>query len=183
MEHIAHVRKSDGCKQTLEAHLNDVAKLCRGLTEKIGLPAAGELLGLLHDFGKYSELFQAYIQSATGTIAPDLDEECVDHKGLKGKIDHSTAGAQWFWRFSRNYGDPGKLVGQILAICLASHHGGLIDCLNPDGENVFAKRMTKDDLSTHLAECLQRADSGLDRVCQRWAGDNVLTRDLYCRSP
>jgi CRISPR-associated endonuclease/helicase Cas3 len=161
LENIAHVRKSDGCQQSLEIHLFNVAELCRGLTEKIGHPDIGELLGLLHDFGKYSVQFQTYIKSATGMFNPDIDDEYIDATELKGKIDHSTSGAQWIWEFCRNYGDNGKFIGQILALCLASHHGGLIDCLNPDGKNVFAKRMAKDDHATHFAECLQRVDSQL----------------------
>jgi CRISPR-associated endonuclease/helicase Cas3 len=145
--------------QSVADHLIAVAGICGSLAQKIGISETGKLLGLLHDFGKYSEQFQAYIKSATGMLNPDGDDECVDSKGLKGTIDHSTAGAQWIWQFCRNYGDNGKFVGQILAICLASHHSGLIDCLNPDGENVFLKRMGKDDRATHLAECLQTADS------------------------
>jgi len=159
MKCIAHVRKSDGCLQSLETHLMNVAQLCRDFTGKIDHSEIGELLGLLHDFGKYSEQFQFYIKSATGILNPDIDNEYVDFEDMKGSIDHSTAGAQWIWQYCRNYGDAGKLIGQIFAICLASHHGGLIDSLNPDGNNVFIKRMTKPDHATHLAECLQRVDS------------------------
>lgn len=159
MECISHVRKSDGCLQSLETHLMNVAQLCRDFTGKIDLSEIGELLGLLHDFGKYSEQFQFYIKSATGILNPDIDNEYVDFEDMKGSIDHSTAGAQWIWQYCRNYGDAGKLIGQIFAICLASHHGGLIDSLNPDGNYVFIKRMTKPDHVTHLAECLQRVDS------------------------
>ena len=62
----------------------------------IFLDEVGELIGLLHDLGKYSKEFQDYINSALGNIDPDADDY-VDAKGKKGKVDHSTAGAQAIW--------------------------------------------------------------------------------------
>ena len=139
---VAHHRASDQTEQSVREHLEDVSLISRCLAEKIGVPGAGELLGLLHDFGKYSQQFQAYIQSATGMLNPDVDDEYVDATTQRGRIDHSSAGAQWIWENFRRYGPQGELVGQILALCLASHHGGgLIDCLKPDGENGFAARV------------------------------------------
>jgi CRISPR-associated endonuclease/helicase Cas3 len=160
--------------QSVANHLEAVAGICGSLAQKIGVPETGELLGLLHDFGKYGEQFQSYIKSATGMLNPDIDDDFVDANALKGTIDHSTAGAQWLWQFCRNYGDGGKFVGQVLALCLASHHGGLLDCLDPDGNNTFAKRMAKDDGKTHLAECLQRADSHLLQRMQELASPQLL---------
>lgn len=156
---IAHRRKCDNKDQTVQEHLIEVSLICRRLAEKVVVPDAGELLGLLHDFGKYSQQFQTYIQSATGLLNPDLDDEYVDAKALKGKVDHSTAGAQWVWQRFQRYGVQGRLVGQILAICLASHHGGLLDCLKPGGENGFSDRINKDQEKTHLQECLKTAEN------------------------
>jgi CRISPR-associated endonuclease/helicase Cas3 len=45
------------------------------LAAKLGLDLAGELLGLMHDFGKYSLKFQKYIYDATGLINPDLGKD------------------------------------------------------------------------------------------------------------
>lgn len=154
-EYIAHVRK-DGVKQSVENHLNDVGEIASQLAAKIGVSSAGNLVGLLHDFGKFSADFQAYISSATGLINPDEDS-FVDFKGLKGKIDHSSAGAQWIWANCQKWGERGQIVGQMLAICIASHHSGLIDCLKSDGESSFAKRMNKLDEKTHQNECLENA--------------------------
>lgn len=157
---IARTDKFGNPSQTVQQHLKETARLASRFTGKINLPVIGELLGLLHDFGKYGGRFQAYIKSAAGVSNPDIDGN-ENFKEMQGKIDHSTAGAQWIWRYCRDYGDNGRFIGQIIAICLASHHGGLIDCLNPDGENVFVKRMAKEDHKTHLSECLQEADSQL----------------------
>jgi len=160
---IAHRRKSDGEIQSVVDHLLEVAELSRRFAQKLGVPDLGELLGLLHDFGKYSQEFQGYIKSGTGLLNPDIDDDYVDALSLKGKIDHSSAGAQWIWEQFRKYKagkyPAGKYASQIMALCLASHHSGLIDCLKPDGKVGFLERVAKSDDRTHLQECLQVADN------------------------
>jgi len=90
---IAHRRK-DGVEQSLASHLTEVGEISAQLAYKFGVADAGKLTGLLHDMGKFSSDFQSYIGSATGKIRPD-ENKYVDFDGLKGKIDHSSAGAQW----------------------------------------------------------------------------------------
>ena len=177
---IAHRRKCDNKDQTVQEHLIEVSLLCRQSAKKIGVPNAGELLGLLHDFGKYSQQFQIYLQSATGMLNPDVDDEYMDAKAFKGKIDHSTAGAQWVWQRFKRYDVQGKLVGQILAVCLASHHGGLIDCLKPGGENGFSDRINKDQGKTHLQECLENVDDAVLSKLDDLATDKFL-REFWNR--
>jgi CRISPR-associated endonuclease/helicase Cas3 len=63
-EPIAHWRASDKKEQSLEAHLIGVASLSRAFAAKIGLQDSGELIGALHDLGKYSKAFQDYLRSA-----------------------------------------------------------------------------------------------------------------------
>lgn len=157
--YIAHQRKSDGAVQSLEVHLLEVSCIAKSLTAKIGLQNQGELIGLLHDLGKYSSEFQLYLKSAVGLIDQDEDE-FVDAKGMKGKVDHSTAGAQLVWQELANRGEIGRIVGQILSLCIASHHSGLIDCLSSDtssfGEDRFTKRINKSDDRTHLQEAIAK---------------------------
>jgi len=155
---IAHKRDADGQEQKLCDHLCEVGEIAALFAGKLNLSKAGYLAGLLHDFGKHSKDFQRYIASAAGCIDPDEDDY-VDFKAQKGKIDHSTAGAQWIWRKCREWGKAGELVGQIMALCIASHHSGLLDCLKPDGTNAFLKRMEKDDQKTYFTECVKNASS------------------------
>ncbi len=75
-------------------------------------------------------------------IDPDADEY-VESQYFRGRIDHSTAGAQWVWQRLGRYGEPGRYCAQILATCLASHHSGLIDCLKPEAVDGFKKRIEK----------------------------------------
>jgi len=174
-EYIAHVRKSDNQQQSVAEHLQAVAEISKTLALKLNVPEAGELIGLLHDFGKYSADFQAYIKSGTGLLNPD-SEDFVDAKSKKGKIDHSTAGAQWIWQKLSNYGKngEGKLCAQILALCIASHHSGLIDCLKPDGTNVFKQRVEKPDEKSHLDECTQNADGLILEQAEKLADKHLL---------
>lgn len=162
---VAHVRAGGNVCQSLEAHLHGVAKLASEFAAKFDLSSQGELIGLLHDLGKYSSAFQTYIKSATGLLNQDEDEEFVDAAGLKGKIDHSTGGAQFIWQDLAGKGDLAHVAGEILAICVASHHSGLIDCLTSSRgqptEDGFAKRMSKSAGKTHLQEALDKADPGL----------------------
>ncbi len=155
---IAHVRSTDKKEQLLEQHLTEVSLITGKLASKINMRNVGELMGLMHDFGKYSQQFQNYIQSATGILNPDLDDDWIDATKFKGKIDHSSAGAQWIWNKLKKFGGEGKLYGQILALCIASHHSGLIDCLTPDGNDSFLNRMLKEDSLTNLKECIKKAD-------------------------
>lgn len=160
MNHVAHVRK-DGEQQALRDHLFGVASLAMGFASKLDLAVAGELLGILHDLGKYSEEFQAYLKSALGLLNQDEDEDYVDAARMRGKVDHSTAGAQLIWQELSKQGGLGNFIGQVLALCIASHHSGLIDCLAVDGEDVFSRRMKKSDQRTHLDEVLRAADEAI----------------------
>lgn len=162
MEAIAHQRKSDGERQALGNHLRGVASLSRRYAQKLGVPLVGELIGLLHDLGKYSQSFQVYILSAIGLLDPDEDEY-VDAAGLKGKIDHSSAGAQYIWQALVEMGALESRIGQILALCVASHHSGLIDCLDIEGNDVFGRRMVKTTEKTHLDEVRHSADAEILR--------------------
>ncbi len=172
---IAHVRAKDGQHQLLSTHLSEVGELASVFAKKVGVENVGRLLGLLHDFGKYSSEFQAYLKSATGVTNPDEDEY-VNSKYLKGKIDHSTAGAKLIWQELQKIGNgSGALCGQILALCIASHHSGLIDCIGWDDTHyVFANRMDKDDAKVHLNECKQSSDPEILLSIKKLTGPEVV---------
>ena len=120
--------------------------------------------------GKYSNEFQTYLKSAVGLINQDEDE-FINVRGLKGKVDHSTAGAQLVWEKLSKQGGIGQIVGQILGLCIASHHSGLIDCLSSDTnrpvEDMFTKRIRKREDRTHLLEAVNQMDTLIDkRFCE-----------------
>ena len=159
-EFIAHYLEPDKKPQSVQKHLQETSDAACVFAGKIGLSSMGEIAGLLHDFGKYSKTFQSYIRSAEGKLDPDM--EPVDAGELKGKIDHSTAGAQMVWEALKDDVDPmSKFAAQVIALCVASHHSGLIDCLSPDGEDKFSVRMAKNKKETHLDEVQSIADKDI----------------------
>lgn len=183
--YIAHLRKSDGQIQSVQAHLKETAVLAKVFAQKLNLELAGELLGLMHDFGKYSRKFQKYIHDETGLLNPDLDDEESTPNG--SKVDHSTAGAQWVYRELRKFGAAqgiGEFLGQMLGLCIASHHGeGLIDCLDGEGNAIWKKRFEKEDELTHLAECEQNADEAIQQKAKELAGENLIRSLLNAVKP
>nr|WP_304654962.1 CRISPR-associated helicase Cas3' [Haemophilus sputorum] len=160
----------------MQTHLTETSEIAKLLAAKLDLEQEGELLGLMHDFGKYSHKFQKYIHDETGLFNPDLDDEESTPNG--SKVDHSTAGAQWVYRELRKIGAEqgiGELFGQMLGLCIASHHGeGLIDCLDGEGNPKWIERFNKTDELTHLAECEQNADEVVQQKAHELAGENLI---------
>ena len=179
--YAAHRRKSDGDIQTVEKHLSEVADCSKVFASKIGLDTQGEIVGLLHDLGKYSGEFQNYLGSAVGLINQDEDD-FVDVRSLKGKVDHSTAGAQLVWQRLSEQEGLGRIVGQILALCIASHHSGLIDCLSlgtsDPVEDNFTKRISKLDSRTHMQEVCAKMDVSITKRFDELVNSSELIDDL-----
>lgn len=180
----AHYRQQSGkhvC-HPLHDHLLGVAARTKDHAHKIGLGEVGELLGLVHDIGKYAHDFQDYLSSAVGLINQDEDGESLDVKPLKGKIDHSTSGAQFLWTRFPNLDSKNMLARQILALCAASHHSGLIDCLtsspNRPAENAFQKRMAKPDEDTHFTEVMGKVEPAILNRAQILLNEQNIQADL-----
>ena len=149
---IAHIREVDGQLQSLSQHLWGTAELAERFASKIGLGQQGKIVGLLHDMGKASIEFLNYIKSANQMINSD-EYDYLDPQVNKGRIDHSSAGAQLIHEYFKDKAVNKMQTSQLLSLVIASHHSGLIDCLDPSGNDIFTKRMKKPDESTHLTEC------------------------------
>jgi len=161
-ETIAHYNDEDGKAQRLLDHLLNVSSLTGRYAKKIKLEKAGELIGLIHDIGKYSNEFQTYIKkniNSENNLFDENDEFAASSNSLIGKVDHSTAGAQLIWNKIFNKGQQKQIAAQVLALCIASHHSGLIDCITPDGKNDFIQRMNKSDDLTHVSEVIKSTDN------------------------
>jgi CRISPR-associated endonuclease/helicase Cas3 len=141
--------------QELRLHLDSVAAITSRLAGKIGLSYAGELIGLAHDLGKYSEVFQHYLEKVAGDAAMVMEPDF----SLKGSVDHSTAGAQVIG-VGLASGNRG-IASQMLALCVASHHSGLIDSIAPDGVDVLTRRLNKDGALSHRDEAWSQAERAI----------------------
>lgn len=178
-DYVARYRHSDGTPQSLKEHLEGVAVLAASFACKIGLPTCGELMGLQHDMGKYPKTFQDYIRSAEGKIEPD-DDDFIDARKARGKIDHSSAGAQFVWR-EIGQSPFQQVAANIMALCIASHHSGLIDCLAPDGSDVFGKRMFKADEKTHFNDAMDLMEGEIKRRARALLASAELEDELKAR--
>ncbi len=164
---LAHVRKTDQAGQYLCSHLLRTSEFAGAFTAKAGLLLCGRLLGLLHDLGKYSDVFRRYLASAAGLLEQDHDDFLPNAAAQKGKIDHSTAGAQYVYSRFKQLGSEGLLLGRTLALPMASHHSGLMNSLDTDGTDAFAKRMGKPESQAHLLESVQRMEQELTRELEK----------------
>ena len=127
------------------------------------------LAGRWHDLGKYAHEFQAYLLTQNGFEA---------HLETTSRVDHSTAGAQ---HAAQSLGP----AGQILAYCIAGHHGGLPDATGGGAAAALDQRLDKNipDWST-APSALLAADTPLlpnlsfDRTDPRRAAYQL---SFFCR--
>ncbi|MBL8241489.1 MAG: CRISPR-associated helicase Cas3' [Bryobacterales bacterium] len=170
---IPKLAHSDGQSggQRLEDHLLGVSVLCERNASKVGLGGAGELLGLLHDLGKYSDQFQDYLRR----MSIETDARLRDAE--RGTVDHATAGAQVIWDAWKKRGKLAGIYAEMLAVCVASHHSGIIDCLAPNGKDKLTARMQKEEAKTHKVEAWEQADARVrERAIALLEDDGLVVR-------
>ncbi len=152
----AHINPITSEKQSVKEHVENVSVLSMKYGAKISLAATCKLIGLLHDMGKETKIFDAYIKYSA---------EHPKDKSLRGSINHSTAGAKYMYDTFYKSKDPyDQLAAQLMAIAVCSHHGGLIDCLDLHGTDIFTSKMLtnkeifyEEALQNYTVECLNTA--------------------------
>ena len=90
MASIRYAHTLEGRPETdwhpLETHLRDTACSARNFASAFGWGDWGQLVGLWHDLGKFSDAFQDYLR-ASSPLGGGA------HAGeISGRVDHSTAG-------------------------------------------------------------------------------------------
>ena len=140
MQHYAHSLRDQPEKsrwETLPEHEQRVADRCGEFLSRVN-PAFsdwGELLGRWHDIGKYSCEFQAYLQHLQDRSASHYPND-VHQAEIHGKVDHSTAAAQWaVAQFGR--------IGKSIAYAYAGHHAGLPDWDDGESQSGLRQRLEK----------------------------------------
>lgn len=133
---IAHIRESDYEIQSVQVHLNNVARIARMYGEELGFGAHAELAGLLHDMGKFTKHFTTYIKNAV-----------IHGEIVSKKIDHSTAGAKYLYEKFYNVSQIQNFVVEIIGMAVLSHHSGLQNFVQIDlSESDYIRRVVKKDL-------------------------------------
>lgn len=151
--YCAHINQITKNEQSVKEHLLNVSKLSMEYGGKISLDATGELIGILHDMGKQTKKFNDYIHYSSKN---------PNDKSFRGTINHSTAGSKFIYDNYYNTNDPyQKLTSHLISLAICSHHGGLIDCLDLNGIDIFTNKMNTDKeiyydeaLSIFKSECL-----------------------------
>lgn len=110
-----------------------MAHYTRATLEPLKLANTGQLVGLVHDLGKFCQAFSDY-----------LDRASRGEKVHRGSVNHTFAGVRLLLeRYFDVHGDPyHNMACEILAFAVGSHHGQF-DCVDPDGENGFTHRVEK----------------------------------------
>lgn len=129
MEYTAHIRESDRIEQSVEAHCRQTAILAAQHGRAVGLEKTAEAAGCLHDIGKLTRVFNAYIHG---------ENSCK-----RGDIDHSFAGARYLKALSLQSEDTNlrktlSLIGRVIM----SHHG-LHDWVDENGKDIYSTRIEK----------------------------------------
>ena len=116
-KYLAHI-SPDGREQTVDDHLLGTAKLSEMFATAFRAGEYGYLAGIAHDIGKYSDGFQSRLAGGP-------------------KVDHSSSGAV----------ECSAISQEIVAMCIAGHHGGLQDYGNTmadmEGDHTFVGRIKK----------------------------------------
>ena len=134
VRHLAHVRQDGNVfvPHDLGEHLRGVGQRAEEFSRVFGSGDWARIAGLWHDLGKYSAEFQQRIKSVSG-YDPEAHLE-----GPVGRVDHSTAGAQYAI-------DQFGLHGRILAYLIAGHHAGLPDWHTDESRGRALKARLDDD--------------------------------------
>ncbi len=116
---IAHVKQNaDGAwltPHTLDEHLAGTAEKAAAFAQCFESRNWGYLLGYIHDVGKSTKKWQAYLRRKSGY------DEFAHLEGKVGILDHSTPGAKLSQELF------GKEIGRLLGYCIAGHHTGMPD--------------------------------------------------------
>ena len=142
--YLAHVRR-DGetfIPHDLNEHLRGVGQRAEAYARIFSSGDWAQVAGLWHDLGKYSEEFQRRIKSVSG-YDPEAHLE-----GQAGRVDHSTAGAQYA---IAQFG----VYGRVLAYLIAGHHTGLPDWHTSEAPGAALKARLDDD--RHLKRIRRQA--------------------------
>jgi CRISPR-associated endonuclease/helicase Cas3 len=106
--------------EPLDVHAAQVARLARSFASAFGAGDWGDVLGRWHDLGKGSDDFQSYLFATH-------DPDAAENESAPGRVDHSTFGAQHAVRTV-----SARHFAQLLAFCIAGHHGSMPDAFSDD---------------------------------------------------
>ena len=139
MTYFAHSNELDRSRwQGLKDHLVNTGNLALNFGSDTEISQFAYIAALLHDIGKYSQVFQKKLD------------------GAHLKVDHSTAGAQEVITLFKD-NPKQQAIATILAYCIVGHHGGMPDygsVIDLEMEGTLQARLKKklEDYSEYTQE-------------------------------
>lgn len=157
--------------QTVEQHCRNCARYAAAAAPS-GLKQLCYLAGLLHDMGKYTEKFKAYITAAAR-----------GEPVRRGSVNHTFAAVRFL--FNRWHRDSGQtlhnMAAELLAFACGSHHGQF-DCVSIEGKDGYLHRLEaegveyEEAVENYLRYCAQPEE--LDRLFEEAEQEVVKAQNL-----
>ncbi len=152
----------DGREQPTNEHLRGCADYAQMLGVKYNVSMLARSAALFHDIGKFSSLFVEYLKKSYQY------KKRNEKSPNKGSVIHATQGAKFIYEAGLE-SDKFLLIlsKEILALCIAGHHGKLMDGMSADGNTPLLNKLVKDNEELHY-----------DEVIQNFSSEGVLTEDI-----
>ncbi|WP_372808783.1 CRISPR-associated endonuclease Cas3'', partial [Pontiella sp.] len=131
--------------QELREHLEETSKLAKRFARKFGMENSGSFAGLLHDQGKYTCVFQDY-----------LERSLKGEPTRRGEVIHALQGAKFV-----DGAMTDDLVSDILGNAIATHHSGLFDNIS-EGRRTLISKTDKPEKVLHYEESISNFCPAVD---------------------
>jgi CRISPR-associated endonuclease/helicase Cas3 len=144
----------DGREQPTRQHLQECAEYAFNIGKKFAAPEICRTTASFHDMGKLSSEFAEYLKR-------NYINEKLGNKPIgKGSVIHSTQGAKFLYESQSGVNDLiAALAREISAICIANHHGNLMDGISPYGDTPFRDRLVRENDGLHYDEVMKNAEN------------------------
>lgn len=167
--YISRIAPDDREQLTIH-HLHESAEYAKAIGIKFSVPEICRIAALLHDIGKLSTEFVKYLRRS------HLDKKLGHKPTGKGSVVHTTQGARYLFELEPESHDLiSALTREIIAMCIANHHGSLMDSISPYGDTPFHDRIRNDKDSLNYSEVVQNSIKGN-------ITNEVLENLKYCKS-
>ncbi|GHV37578.1 hypothetical protein FACS1894187_14670 [Synergistales bacterium] len=150
---------ADKREQMTVGHLRKSAEHAEILGLKFHMPSLARTSAFFHDMGKFSTAFVEYLRRSCKSKSDDQD------KPRRGSVIHSTQGAKYIYE---SFADKDSATAaEIVAICIAGHHGGLMDGISAQGDLPLRDRLIADNDALYY-----------DEVTTAFHNESVLSEDI-----
>lgn len=146
-EFYAHSKKNEDeiIYQLLKEHCMHTAEYASAIMTDNGFKYTAYLTGVLHDVGKYSDLFQDYLIKAS-----------MGEKVCPGSVNHSFAGTIYVLeKYHGKQKSYEAMTSELIAYAIGAHHGEF-DVVDLNNNNGFVHRLEVDREEIQYALALKR---------------------------